>query len=461
MKNPFSFLRRKTAAPNRGSSLFHAIRARFAAATSAAPERGVSYTEALVDDNVANPETRRRLRVLSRYEFCHNAYARGIAQSLANDSVSYGPRLRFAADNDDLAAAIERDFAVWSEAVHLAVKLRALRVARCVDGEAFVFLARNPALTSSIKLDPQVIEADRITGGEQYAAFSSAANSGEVTLDGIKYDRYGNPKEYRVLIGGIDAAENAANVSAANMIHVYRQDRPEQRRGIPEFSAALPLFAQLRRYTAAVVASAEKCAEFAGVLYTDNPTDGQPAAIEPLDAFDIEYNKLTTMPEGWKMSELYVKPPLATYSDFKRELLSEIGAALGVPYAVAAGTSSGFTYASAKLDHQTYFRNLKNERGFIEDAFLNRLFEVWLKEWRLMHPEYDAGEISAALGQWLWPRLDDVDQFTSSRMTAMELANGTTTLAHEFAKRGKNWKTEILQRQKEAAFLKSLGLSES
>ena len=216
--------------------LFHAIRARFAAATSAAPERGVSYAEALVDDNAANPETRRRLRVLSRYEFRHNAYARGIAQSLANDSVSYGPRLRFAADNDDIAAAIERDFAAWSEAVHLAVKLRALRVARCVDGEAFVFLARNPALTSPIKLDPQVIEADRITGGEQYAAFSSAANGGEVTLDGIKYDRYGNPKEYRVLIGGIDAAENAANVPAANMIHVYRQDRPEQRRGIPEFS---------------------------------------------------------------------------------------------------------------------------------------------------------------------------------------------------------------------------------
>ena len=77
MKNPFSFLRRKSAAPNRGSSLFHAIRARFAAATSAAPERGVSYAEALVDDNAANPETRRRLRVLSRYEFRHNAYARG------------------------------------------------------------------------------------------------------------------------------------------------------------------------------------------------------------------------------------------------------------------------------------------------------------------------------------------------------------------------------------------------
>lgn len=463
MKNPLSFFRRGNAAAKRGGSLFHALRARFAAATSAAPERGVSFAEALAEDSDVNPETRRRLRILSRYELRHNAYARGIAQTLANDSVSYGPRLRFAADNDDLAAAVERDFAAWSESVHLAVKLRALRIARCIDGEAFVLLARNPALTHTVQLDPQVIEADRVTGDGESAAFPSVAPDGGVTFDGITYDRFGNPVEYRILVCRPDAAnaaaESAAKVAARHVIHVFRQDRPEQRRGIPEVAAALPLFAQLRRYTAAVVASAEKCAEFAGILYTDNPADGQAAAIEPLDAFDIEYNKLTTMPEGWKMSEFYVKPPLSTYSDFKRELLSEIGAALGVPYAVAAGTSSGFTYASAKLDHQTYFRNLRNERGFIEDVFLNRLFAAWLREWRLMHGEYDTKELDPALAQWLWPRLDDIDQFTASRMTAMELSNGTTTLAQEFAKRGKNWKTELLQRRKEAAFLKELGLS--
>ena len=276
MKNPFSFLRRKSAASNRGSSLFHAIRARFAAATSAAPERGVSYAEALIDDNAANPEMRRRLRVLSRYEFRHNAYARGIAQSLANDSVSYGPRLRFAADNDDLAAAIERDFAAWSESVHLAVKLRALRVARCVDGEAFVFLARNPALTSSIKLDPQIIEADRITGGEQYAAFSSAANGGEVTLDGIKYDRYGNPKEYRVLIGGIDAAENAANVPAANMIHVVGKIAPNSGAAFQNFpprSRSSPSCGVIPRQLSHRLKSAQSSrAYFTPIIrLTDNP----------------------------------------------------------------------------------------------------------------------------------------------------------------------------------------------
>lgn len=36
-------------------------------------------------------------------------------------------------------------------------------------------------------------------------------------------------------------------VPAGSMIHYFRADRPGQRRGIPDITPALPLFAQLRR----------------------------------------------------------------------------------------------------------------------------------------------------------------------------------------------------------------------
>ena len=38
------------------------------------------------------------------------------------------------------------------------------------------------------------------------------------------------------------------------------------------------------------------------------------------------------------------------------------------------------------------------------------------------------------------------------------LANKTTTLAHEYARQGKNWKTELEQLKKEQAYIKKLGL---
>ena len=153
-----------------------------------------------------------------------------------------------------------------------------------------------------------------------------------------------------------------------------------------------------------------------------------------MDAVTLDINQLTTMPEGWKMDELYVKAPIATYADFKKEMLSEIGAAMGIPYAIVAGTSAGYTYASAKLDHQTYFRVLRNERGFVEDSILNRLFELWLREWSLANPDAEAEGT----------RSDATDEESAADLPP--------------PRQGKNWRTELAQFEKEQRFLSKLGI---
>ncbi len=520
MKNPFSFLRGKFAASrgksaaHRGGGLFHAIRAHFAAAESAAKDADWWKADYLSADADASPDTRRILRMRSRYEYQNNSYARGVIQCLANDTIGNGPRLRYASTDDRLNSRIERDFTAWAESVCLGEKLRAVRIARARDGEAFVLLAQNPTLRTSVKLDLSLIDADRVAGDcctESGGRLSPAAETGgsrsvataegcgkPFTIDGITYDQYGNPVSYRVLVShpcdGNLAEERAMLIPAANMIHVFRADRAEQHRGVPELAAALPLFAKLRRYTNAVVASAEKAAEYGGILYTDHPKDDTCAEIEPMDAVTLDVNQLTTMPEGWKMDELYVKAPIATYADFKKEMLSEIGAAMGIPYAIVAGTSAGYTYASAKLDHQTYFRVLRNERGFVEDSVLNRLFALWLREWSLAHPDVEvsggpqssaaesshpcfpnaspsiAGRsaidhspaiplISTWNASWLWPMFDNIDMLTAARVQSIALKNRTTTLATEYARQGKNWKTELAQFEKEQEFLSKLKIA--
>ena len=45
--------------------------------------------------------------------------------------------------------------------------------------------------------------------------------------------------------------------AASSVVHYFRVDRPGQLRGIPDITPALPLFAQLRRYTLATIAAAE------------------------------------------------------------------------------------------------------------------------------------------------------------------------------------------------------------
>jgi len=74
----------------------------------------------------------------------------------------------------------------------------------------------------------------------------------------------------------------------------------------------LPLFAQLRRFTLAVLGAAETAADFAGVLYTDAPANGEADAIEPMDTIELEARALLTMPGGWKMGQVRAEQPGTT-----------------------------------------------------------------------------------------------------------------------------------------------------
>ncbi|MCL4194963.1 MAG: phage portal protein, partial [Thermoguttaceae bacterium] len=79
-------------------------------------------------------EVRRILRNRSRYEVANNSYARGIVLTLANDVIGTGPRLQMLTDDGEANRRIEREFTAWAKAIHLAERLRTMRMARAQDG---------------------------------------------------------------------------------------------------------------------------------------------------------------------------------------------------------------------------------------------------------------------------------------------------------------------------------------
>ena len=447
------FLKRKEPRKAIRLSLPAWMKARFdAAQTTKDNARHWGAAEFLSADAEADPSVRKTLRTRARYEVQNNSYARGIVKTLADDTVGTGPRLQMLLENDDTNNKIEHDFAVWAQRIRLAAKLRTIRMARCQDGEAFAVLAQNPRLSTDVKLDLQLVEADRVTDDEMKTDGSS--------VDGITFDQFGNPMSYRVLKkhpGGTDSFNmEAYTVKAENMIHVFRQDRPEQHRGIPEITAALPLFAHLRRFTLAVVSAAEAAADFAGILYTDSPASGEADAVEAMDTIQLERNMLLTMPGGWKMSQVDPKQPVTTYGEFKREILNEIARCLSMPYNIAAGNSSGYNYASGRLDHQTYYKALKVDRSFMEIEILDRVFDLWLKEWSLAtHTSID---LCACRHVWFWDGQEHVDPGKEATAQQIRLDARTTTLAAEYAKQGKDWETELRQIARERKLMKELGI---
>ncbi|MEX2091969.1 MAG: phage portal protein, partial [Pirellulales bacterium] len=253
-------------------------------------------------DAANSPAVRRVLRNRARYETANNSYARGIINTLANDVIGTGPRLQLLTADEQANRQIEIEFARWSKAVQLAEKLRTMRMAQATDGEAFAILISNPKLPTTVQLDLRLVEADQVTTPE---AFSMSRNA----VDGIVFDRFGNPVEYHVLKehpgGGRMSLRLAYDrVVSDAMIHLFHAARPGQHRGIPDITPALPLFAQLRRFTLAVLAAAETAADFAGILYTDAPANGEADAAEPFEPIELEKRALLTMPGGWRMAQM-------------------------------------------------------------------------------------------------------------------------------------------------------------
>ncbi|MCL4742272.1 MAG: phage portal protein [Phycisphaerales bacterium] len=455
-------------APVKGGLVRRAIMARFdSAVTNDANRRHWANADGLSADAAASPEVRRILRNRARYEVANNSYARGIVLTLANDLVGTGPRLQLLTDDDTANERIEREFARWAKAIGLPERLRTMRMARAESGEAFAILASNPALPTPVKLDLRLIEADQVTTPDLSVLDADA-------VDGIVFDRFGNPDEYHVLRAHPGDARAGAlvgfgleydRVPAGSVLHYFRADRPGQSRGVPDITPALPLFAQLRRYTLAVIGAAETAADFAGILYTDAPASGEAEAVEPMDAIELEARSLLTMPGGWKMAQVQAEQPSTTYAEFKREILSEIARCLNMPFNVAAGNSSGYNYASGRLDHQTYFKSIRVEQEHLACVVLDRVLAAWLREAVLVSDLLPLRVRTLVAGgatlphQWFWDGHEHVDPAKEASAQATRLASHTTTLATEYARQGRDWESELRQRAKETALMAELGLT--
>lgn len=459
---------RRTDAPRGGMGGRRLVVAKFdSAQTKADNRKHWANADGLAPNAAVNPEVRRILRNRARYEVANNSYAKGIVLTLANDTIGTGPRLQMLTDDADANARIEDAFERWSRAVDLPGKLRTMRMARAESGEAFALLVSNPAIASPVSLDLKLIEADQV-------ATPLLRRGRDDEVDGIVLDAWGNPSAYRVLKrhpgdgsafrSPVDDITVFDTFPAVSVVHYFRPDRPGQLRGIPDITPALPLFAQLRRYTLATIAAAETAANFAAVIYTDSPANGEADPLEPMDEVELEQRLATVLPGGWKLGQVHAEQPTTTFGEFKREVLNEIARCLNMPFNVAAGNSSGYNYASGRLDHQVYYKSIRVEQHHMQLAVLDRLLKAWLNEAVLVEgllPQSMRTLASSPLPEhaWFWDGVEHVDPAKEANAQATRLANHTTTLAAEFARQGRDWEQELRQRAKELSLMNELGLS--
>lgn len=381
------------------------------------------------------PEVRRIQRNRARFEIANNPYAAGLIRTLVTDTIGRGPRLRMLTPDKDLNLEVQDLWREWSAAADFALTLRVLAGVRYAAGEGFGVYRESKALDrlGLVPLDLRLIEPDQVA--DPGLRFLLRPDAGD---DGITVDADGEVVSFSILkahpgdLGFGGSILQADTVPAADVLHWFQPERPGQLRGICPIQAALPIFAQLRRFTMAVLTAAEYAAMLAGVMEVPDgqfSSDNNHAPIERWTTVELVRGTLMTLPAGAKASQFKPEQPTTHYEMFVSAKLRECGRVLCVPFGKMAGDHSRYNYSSGKLDDNQYWADRDVERQAIEAKVLNPFFRRWLDFARFYSPRLAASPIPIARLRHAWhydarPTADSVKDATGDELN---LTNATDT----------------------------------
>ena len=416
---------------------------------------------ALVDSMSAaaanSPEVRKILRERSRYECDNSPDLQAIAAAYVADFI--GAKITIQLGESEFLTKVEKDFERWLKAAKIMSKIRTMSLATFKDGECFGVFKTNPKIKNAVKLDLQPNEADMVAG---YWTGATAVEKNEV--DGIRFDKWGNPSEYRFLdshpgdhrLSSYLGKQSGKFVSEQYVIHMMRWSkiRPGQVRGVPDTTSILSLPGLLRQFIAATITAAKTAAEIAGVMETTLVPDTEEgpcaAMIPPAATMQLERNSLIALPEGYTMAQMKAEHPNANFVEFCNFIKAQEGRPLNMPRNVAIGDSSGYNYASGRLDHQTWDTCSSVDRDDLKTNVLDRVWQEWLAEYipsrkasgrPLSKLEID--ELNEIDPQWYFKRRKHVDPKKEADADNIRFGNASGTVSDSYAEQGEDGHKKI------------------
>jgi capsid protein len=293
-------------------------------------------------------------------------------------------------------------------------------------------------------LDVRMIEADQVANPWVGSVFNDAFID-----DGVRFDRSTNELEVYVYDhhpgGNVPLSTlDGQWYSSREVLHLFRADRPGQTRGIPRATSALQTLPIMRRQELATLFSAETAANFAMFLESNSPAMDPAASPADFAEIEIARNMLTTLPAGWKMSQVKPEQPTSTFNAFQMQCLQSFCRCTNMPYTLAAGTGKDANFSSFKGD----MKNVWEPEVQVEQSVIEQSIVVPILHWFFESAIYVPGLLDGLPAiadidyKWHWPPLPELDANDSASAAAMRLSTGQSTPTSEHARRGQDWDTE-------------------
>ncbi len=479
---------RRQASRNRRAAL-RAIQARFDASDAADVHRLNSSWPTRAGSADADTLTDLAdLRGRSRNLVRNNGHASGIVGAIVNNVVGTGIRVQSQADGEQLGLSDdaeeklrdeqERVWAQWARRCDAGGRLSLYALERQVcrqlleNGEAFLIRADMKGRPFRFAWLP--VEADRIDcppaiehrrdidvrkgielgpQGEPLAYWVRRTHPGdENTVRQNEYDR-------------IPAFDKDGR---PNVLHVYEQRRPGQRRGVPFLLPVMKYFQHLSEYLEAELVAARVAACFALIINEDGEpgmTSGH-GELTTIDGQVIEALEPGMILRGNGITPTQIKPerPGETFDPFVEHVLRMIAAGCELPYELVAKDFSQSNYSNMRgafLEARRYFRVVQQliSDGLVvpswelvqEEAFLRGLVQM-----PGFYEKRDAYlKVATVPPGWEW-----VDPKNEVEAALLAIGGNISTQAEQIAAHGGDYDEVLKQRARERQKAKNLGLEE-
>lgn len=444
-----------------------------AAQTNHTSQRYWANADNLSADEANSPDVRRILRMRSRYERSNNSYIKALIEQYGNDVVGTGGRLNFKDLDPLVVEQVTAAWNIWAKEVGLTDHVKILFETKVGDGEGFLIEVSGENEFSKVQLDYIALDPERCSNGPNGSGIIK-----DKDIDGVKLNAIGKPLAYEFLnrhpgsVNSFNTIQNTSKiVPKSQVIHFFKQTRPEQHRGVPEITSALPLGSKMRSFTLSTVDAAHVASMFSGVLHTqadeysdELTTGGQQSddSYQPFDTFALENGMFLTLPQGYDMRQVKAEHPTTTYPEFKKAIVAEMARSVLMPQNVASGDSSDMNFASMKGDRLSWNTVLRICQEQLDRKVMFKIFMTWWSEAILREgvlPNKVRRINYVPVFEWFWDGDTTIDPQKEAKATSTNLASGSTTHATVYARTGKNWKDEYKQLAAEKTERETLGLT--
>jgi len=258
-----------------------------------------------------------------------------------------------------------------------------------------------------------------------------------------------------------------------NVVHLYRELRVGQSRGVPDMAPVIELLKQLGDYTECEVTAAVVSSIF--TVFTKTPSGTGLPPMSPSETGAKSTDKDVKMGPGAIIDLLpgedveFANPnrPNTAFDGFVQSVLRQIGVALELPYEILIKhfTASYSASRAAMLEAWRYFNR---EREWLAENFCQVIYETWLEEavalGRVNAPGFLTGDIAYRKAwsgaQWVGPARGMIDELKEVKAAKERINLTISTLAEETSQMtGGDWDAKMRQRAKEDKLLKENGLT--